>query len=118
MATFSLIQKLELRKSVFGQVHGNLCIHDLYLEGSEYPEYVLHISTYSRTLKHQNMLGNSSQLVLLNKEQNITPNLRGVHNKGKGYAAYAYVFLQKYPQEYFRYPTSQKHYIRRKLLGN
>ena len=44
----------------------------IYLEGPEYPAYVMHIFEleHSGTLKNRNMLGQSSpQLVLLNQQQ-------------------------------------------------
>ena len=46
----------------------------IYLEGPEFPEYVMHIFSlkHSGTPKYGNMLGTLSQLVLPNKQQKIT----------------------------------------------
>ena len=43
-------------------------------------------------MKYRNLFGNSTQWVLPNKQQKITQNIRGVHNKGQ---CYAYLFLHK-----------------------
>ena len=53
-------------------------------EGPDYPEHAKHFFylRYSGTPKHRNMLGNSLQVVLSSKQQNITKHTWGVHNRG------------------------------------
>ena len=66
---------------------GDPVAYMIYLEGSEYPEYVMHFYLkYSGTPKHRNMLGNFLPLGPAQQTTEITYNIRVVHNKRICYA--------------------------------